>query len=74
MAMDTGTKPGKYMICCQDKEETKMRDGFDELVEEYFNMLGGYDNINILEDVTYEMLATYNLTDTEREYIKIKCS
>lgn len=51
-----------------------MRDGFDELVEEYFNMLGGYDNINILEDVTYEMLATYNLTDTEREYIKIKCS
>ena len=62
------------MICYQGKEENKMRDGFDEMVEEYFNMLGGYDNINIVEDVTYEMLATYNLTDTEREYIKIKCS
>lgn len=50
-----------------------MRDGFDELVEDYMNLLGGFDNINLAEDVIFEMSATYLLTDTEIEYIRIKC-
>lgn len=50
-----------------------MRDGFDELVEDYMNLLGGFDNINLAEEVIAEMSATYLLTDTEIEYIRIKC-
>ena len=50
-----------------------MRDGFDEMVEEYMEMLGGRDRVNLAEEVIAEMSATYLLTDTEIEYIRIKC-
>ena len=50
-----------------------IRDGFDEIVEEYMLMLGGFDNINLANDVISEMSATYLLTDTEIKYIKAKC-
>ena len=50
-----------------------IRDGFDELVEGYISMLGGFDNVNLTNDVITEMSATYLLTDSEIEYIKMKC-
>lgn len=51
-----------------------IRDGFDELVEGYMEMLGGFDNVNLTNEVIAEMSATYLLTDSEIEYIKMKCN
>lgn len=53
-----------------------MREGFDEMVEEYISFFaderGEYPD-ELEELVLTEMKATYKLTEEEISYIKMKC-
>ena len=53
-----------------------MRDGFDEMVEEYISFFENEDGEypdELGELVLTEMRATYKLTEEEISYIKMKC-
>ena len=53
-----------------------MREGFDEMVEEYISFFADEDGEypdELEEFVLAEMQATYKLTEEEISYIKMKC-